>query len=74
MILEPSTKQLGVTPNDRDEQKRKNRNSLAVQQLGLLALTAEGPGSIPSQGTKIPQAVRCSQFLFFFKENIQWFT
>ena len=52
MILEPSTKQVGVTPNDRDEQKRKNRNSLAVQQLGILALTAEGPGSIPGQGTK----------------------
>ena len=27
-----------------------------VQQLGLLALTAEGLGSIPNWGTKIPQA------------------
>ena len=35
--------------------------SLAVQQLGLRALTAEGPGSIPGQGTKIPQAARPSQ-------------
>ena len=35
--------------------------SLAVQQLGLRALTAEGPGSIPGQGTKIPQAARHSQ-------------
>ena len=32
-------------------------NSLAVQWLGLHALTAEGPGSIPGRGTKIPQAV-----------------
>ena len=32
-----------------------------VQWLGLRALTAEGPGSIPGRGTKIPQAVWCSQ-------------
>ena len=32
-------------------------NSLAVQGLGLCALTAQSPGSIPGQGTKIPQAV-----------------
>ena len=31
-------------------------NSLAVQWLGLGAFTAEGPGSIPGQGTKILQA------------------
>ena len=31
-------------------------NSLAVQKLGLRALTDEGPGLIPGQGTKIPQA------------------
>ena len=31
-------------------------NSLVVQWLGLCAFTAEGPGSIPGQGTKIPQA------------------
>ena len=36
-------------------------NSLAVQWLGLCAFTAEGPGSTPGQGTKIPQAVGCSQ-------------
>ena len=30
-------------------------NSLVVQWLGLLAFTAEGTGSIPGQGTKIPQ-------------------
>ena len=32
------------------------RNSLAVQWLGLHALTAEGPGSVPGGGPKIPQA------------------
>ena len=36
-------------------------NSLAVQWLGLCALTAEGPGLIPGWGTKIPQGARCSQ-------------
>ena len=30
-------------------------NSLVVQWLGLHAFTAEGVGSIPDQGTKIPQ-------------------
>ena len=30
-------------------------NSLAVQGLGFCTLTAEGPGSIPSGETKIPQ-------------------
>ena len=29
---------------------------MAVQWLGLCAFTAEGLGSIPGQGTKIPQA------------------
>ena len=36
-------------------------NSLAVQWLGLSALTAVGQGSIPSQGTKILQAMRPGQ-------------
>ena len=36
-------------------------NFLAVQWLGLCTFTAEGTGSIPGQGTKIPQAVRRSQ-------------
>ena len=36
-------------------------NSLAVQWLGLRALTAEGPGSIPGRGTKIPQVMPCSE-------------
>ena len=33
-------------------------NSLAVPWLGLRALTAGSLGSVPSQGAKIPQAVR----------------
>ena len=32
-------------------------NSLVGQWLGLCAFTAEGPGSIPAQGTNIPQAM-----------------
>ena len=36
-------------------------NSLLVQWLGPLAFTAEGLGSIPSWGTKIPQAMRHGQ-------------
>ena len=31
-------------------------SSLVVQCLGLGSFTAVGPGSIPGQGTKIPQA------------------
>ena len=33
---------------------------LAAQWLGLHTFTAEGVGSVPGQGTKIPQAVQCS--------------
>ena len=40
---------------------KKTDYSLAVQRLGLRALTAKGPGSVPGQGTKIPQAVQCGQ-------------
>ena len=35
---------------------KKEGNSMAVQWLGLSALTAEGQGSIPGWGTKIPRA------------------
>ena len=35
--------------------------SLAVQCLGLHAFTAEGAGSIPGWGTKIPQAAHCGK-------------
>ena len=44
-------------------------NSLAVQWLGLCALTAEGPGSIPGRGTKNPQAERRGQKKNFFFSN-----
>ena len=36
-------------------------NSLVVQWLGLGAFTAEGLGSTPGWGTKIPQAARCNE-------------
>ena len=36
-------------------------NSLAVQWSGLRTFTAEGAGSIPGRGTKVPQAVWYSQ-------------
>ena len=39
-----------------DHQDKDRGNSLMVQWLGLHAFTAKGPGSIPGQGTKIPQA------------------
>ena len=34
-------------------------NFLAIQWLGLRAPTTEGLGSIPGQGTKIPQGMQC---------------
>ena len=37
------------------------RDFLTVQQLGLYILTADGPDSIPGQGTEIPQAVHHCQ-------------
>ena len=46
-------------------------NSLAVQGLGLGAFTAVGPGSIPGQGTKIPQATWHSQKNFFNKIRLK---
>ena len=36
-------------------------NSLGVQWLGILAVTAKGWGMITAQGTKIPQATSCGQ-------------
>ena len=41
--------------------KRFSGNSPAVQWLGLHACIARGTGSIPSRGTKIPQATHCGQ-------------
>ena len=37
---------------------RLSGNALAVQWLGLCALTAKGPSSVSGQGTKIPQAAQ----------------
>ena len=37
------------------------REFLLVHWLGLYALTAEGPGSIPGWGTKTPQGVQLGQ-------------
>ena len=37
-------------------EKARHGNSLAIRCLGLYTFTAESPGSIPGQGTKIPQA------------------
>ena len=37
---------------------RTGQNSLVAQGLGCQALTAEGLGSVPGRGTKIPQAVQ----------------
>ena len=58
------------------EKKKKNLcgNSLAVQLLGFRALNAEGPGSIPGWGTKIPQATQRSQKKNFLCEvaRVKW--
>ena len=45
----------------RMSEKEQRGNSLVVQWLGLSTFTAEGLGSIPGQGTKIPQAARHGQ-------------
>ena len=44
------------------------KNSLVVQWLGLRALIAEGPSSIPGWGTKIPQAAWRGQKNFLIKK------
>ena len=49
-----------VKPVD-EEIRAFHGNSLAVQWLGLCSFTAEGPGSIPGQGAKIPHAVQRDQ-------------
>ena len=56
------TQMKGYVPHQgQDQNQLSEGNSLAVQWLGLLALTAEGPGSIPGPGTKIPQATQRGQ-------------
>ena len=55
---------LGPPVTTRKLIEQKNRvtwNSLSVQWLRHCAFTAEGPGLIPGQGTKIPQAAPHSQ-------------
>ena len=47
---------------ERTRKKKTNLgNSLAVQWLVSCTFTAEGTGSIPGWGTKIPQAKWCGQ-------------
>ena len=54
-----------VRLQQRNKKKKKKiywlRKFLAVQCLGLYTLTAEGLGSVPGQGTKIPQTAQGSQ-------------
>ena len=58
-----------IVPNDshishesgKCTRKEKTGNSLVVQWLGRCSFTAEGAGSIPGWGTKIPQAMGCGQ-------------
>ena len=46
-------------------------NSLAVPWLGLDVFTAEGSGSIPGRGTKIPQATQHGQKKKKKKKNLR---
>lgn len=41
--------------------ERKKGEFPMVQWLGLCIFTAEGTGSIPGEGTEIPQAAQCGQ-------------
>ena len=63
-ITQKKKKKVKIHNTDERNKSRFNKcsgNSLVVQCLGLGALTAEGPGSIPCRGTKIPQAVQHGQ-------------
>ena len=51
-----SCKFLKVKLRTLDFKTQQAGNSLAVQWLGLCAFTANGVGSVPAQGTMIPQA------------------
>ena len=52
----------GITLSEKGQSKRLHTgNSLAVQWLGLRTFIAKGPGSIPGQGTRIPQDAWHSQ-------------
>ena len=54
-----------VRLQQRNKKKKKKiywlRKFLAIQCLGLHTLTAEGLGSVPGQGTKIPQTAQGNQ-------------
>ena len=49
--------------------KKEVGNFLVAQWLGFHVLTAESPGLIPGQGTKIPQVVWCGQKREFRRED-----
>ena len=48
--------------------------SLAIQRLGLCTFTAEGAGSIPGRGTKIPTSLRAQPKKTAFKMDIFYST
>ena len=48
-------------PSNKMSKEREMGNSLEVQLLRLGDFTAEGMGSIPGWGTKIPQSLQCDQ-------------
>ena len=63
---------MSAKQNEKEQKKISGKcdvrgNSPAVQWLGYHSLTAEGLGSTPGWGTKIPQAAWSSQKQFFFK-------
>ena len=41
-------------------------DSLVLQWVGLSTFTAEGPGSVPGQGPKIPQASRSGIYIYIY--------
>ena len=49
--------------------KKEGRTSLVVQWLRLCLSNAEGMGSIPGKGTKIPNGTWCSQKLNKLKKK-----
>ena len=60
MISLDSSEDSKVSPRKK-EKKAPGGNFLAAQWLQFGAFTAEGPGSIPAPGTKIPEATWCGQ-------------
>ena len=58
--------QSGILKSRTEKKKKKIRDFPGDQCLRLRTSSARVMGSIPSQGTKIPHASRCSQKCFFF--------